>query len=358
MNPLFRIQFDEAGRRVSSTLPAPDASPAITDLFVFAHGWNTAEAPAEQMVRTFFAALDEVPRRTGVVGAAGVFWPSVWWPEGTTPAMQSLLAQQPRSESALRQFHNEINPLLPEELRVDSYRDALDALASGDDGGAAAGLNPFARLWRGAKAGLRVASYYQMKARAGAIGERGLGPLLASMPARIHLLGHSFGARLVSYALRSIPEGRAKSVFLLQGAFSHFAFARQLPFDRQRAGELAGLDRQVDGPLLTTHSLHDGAVTLAYPLASIAGRQDASAVADRLYRWGAMGHDGAQCVEAEFIPLESVRYRLRPSPGKWVNLDGNRLIVRGGFPAGAHSDFIHPETAWAAVAAAGLLRSP
>ncbi len=346
------------GHLMEGDLRAWVTSQRITDLFVFAHGWNSGDTPAEAMFDAFFGAMEVIPsRHDAVIGTVGVHWPSTWWPDGVSPSMQSLVERQPRSHAELRKFHCELNPLLPQALVIDDYREALEALSPPGDDGGAAGFDPFARLWSGAKAGLRVASYFQMKARAGVVGERGLGPLLAGVPARVHLLGHSFGARLVSFALRSVPAGQVKSLFLLQGAFSHFAFASRLPFDRERQGELAGLDRNVDGPLLTTHSLHDMAVTTAYPLASIAGRQDASMASDRLYRWGAMGHDGAQCVDAEAVPLEAVRSRLKPRAGKWVNLDGNRLIVHGGPPSGAHSDFVHPETAWAAVAATGLLAS-
>jgi hypothetical protein len=49
---------------------------------------------------------------------------------------------------------------------------------------------------------LRTASYYEMKNRAGVIGQQGLGPLLANLAGpsgapRIHLSRHSFGARLI-----------------------------------------------------------------------------------------------------------------------------------------------------------------
>ena len=62
--------------------------------------------------------------------------------------------------------------------------------------------NPFTGLWSGAREVLRTMSYYEMKNRAGVVGQNGLGPLLASLsgpdgPPRIHLMGHSFGARLV-----------------------------------------------------------------------------------------------------------------------------------------------------------------
>ena len=48
-----------------------------------------------------------------------------------------------------------------------------------------------------------------MKNRAGTVGRNGLGPLLGRLPAgvRVHLVGHSFGARLVSFALAGLPAG-------------------------------------------------------------------------------------------------------------------------------------------------------
>jgi hypothetical protein len=43
--------------------------------------------------------------------------------------------------------------------------------------------------------------------------------------------------------------------------------------------------------------------------------------------------------------------------GRFVNLDGNAIVNRGGPPAGAHSDIFHPELVWAGLAAAGLVAS-
>jgi len=108
--------------------------------------------------------------------------------------------------------------------------------------------NPLDRLWSGALEVLRAATYFEMKQRAGAVGAAGLGPLVGRLHAtqpdlRVHLLGHSFGARLVSYALSGLPQdggpSPVKTVFLLQGAFSHFAFAASLPQDPARSGGLA-----------------------------------------------------------------------------------------------------------------------
>ena len=59
-------------------------------------------------------------------------------------------------------------------------------------------------------------------------------------------MGHSFGARLVSYALAGLPANQTgsaspvKSLTLIQGAFSHFTFASSLMFDPTRARRIGG----------------------------------------------------------------------------------------------------------------------
>jgi hypothetical protein len=66
--------------------------------------------------------------------------------------------------------------------------------------------------------------------------------------------------------------------------------------------------KRVDGPLLTTHSLRDYAVGKSYPAASMANGEDAAAFEDLSDRWGAMGHDGAQNVNAAKLPLSPVGF--------------------------------------------------
>jgi hypothetical protein len=222
-------------------------------------------------------------------------------------------------------------------------------------------------LWAGAKDALRIATYWQMKQRAATVGRDGLGGLVLSKlvrdapHTRVHLIGHSFGARLVSFSLSGLPEGvteaasPVKSLFLLQGAFSHYAFADKLPHDASRSGALKGMAKYVDGPLLTTHSLKDLAVGVSYPAASFVNQDDSAAAIDQSIRFGAMGHDGAQAVAAASALLGTPGTIYPLQKGKWVNLDGNRVIVHGGLPSGAHSDIVYPHTAWAALAAAGLV---
>lgn len=367
--------------------------------------------------------LDTPPiphRRAATVGTIGVIWPSMRWPDEAPPAAREggaasintppsdaelvlelkavfrgadeqrllhqlarLLDERPKDRRALARFHQLMGRLTT----------GPDAAAAGEDNGevalltndpeqvftrfatvaprhrrpgGAAGLGDvFGQLWSGAKEALRAATYWEMKKRAGIVGKEGLGPLIgrlhrAQPNLRVHLLGHSFGARAVSFALAGLPDGASeaaspvKSIVLFQGAFSHFAFAEALPHDRSRAGALAGMARRVDGPLLASHSLLDTAVGKAYPLASIVSRDDAAADDDLLFQWGAIGHDGAQAVNATELRFGPVGQSYPFAAGRFSNLDGNGLIKEGGPPAGAHGDIFHPEIAWATLVAAGI----
>ena len=284
----------------------------------------------------------------------------------TLTAFRDALAQltQPPGETA------DVLPLDLTKLKQANPRELFGQLAEVEPApesmGGAAGLGDlFESLWQGAKAALRVTTYWTMKERAGVVGQVGLGPLLSRLhqrqPAlRIHLIGHSFGARLVSYALKGMSpafvEGITpiKQVFLMQGAFSHFAFARRLPFDRSRSGELANMDERVDGLVVATFSEHDLAVAHAYRIASFLARQDASVAEDLTFRWQGMGFEGAQAVAAKTDRLGRPGTTYLPGNSRFINLDGNAVIKEGGLPNGAHSDIVHPHTAWVPLTLAGL----
>ena len=291
-----------------------------------------------------------------------------------------LLEERPEDPAALARFQTLMGELATEtdagpagedqgELALleddpeEVFGRFADAVPQTGEGGAAGIGDTFGRLWNGAKEALRQLTYFEMKKRAGVVGKEGLGPLLgrihqADPQLRIHLIGHSFGARLVSFALAGLPDpadSPVKSLYLLQGAFSHFAFADALPMDRSRGGALKGMAARVDGPLVASFTDHDTAVGKLYPLASLSSRDDAAGLEDRLFRWGGIGHDGAQAVDATVAALGPVGSSYPFQPGRFVNLDGNAIVNRGGPPSGAHSDIFHPELVWAGLAAAGLV---
>jgi len=246
---------------------------------------------------------------------------------------------------------------------VDDYQATADVFGSAPSAGAQQGIADwFGKAVNGAKDVMRVFSYTTMKARAGTVGQNGVGPLLAALHAqspavRVHLIGHSFGARLVSFALAGVgpPDGSpVASLLLLQGAFSHWSFAHAQDNPFGSPGALNAYADRVRGPLVATHTVYDWAVGVWYPKASFLAQQDAQAVvADR---WGGMGSDGFQAVKPsgdQAMPAQGgTNYGL--APGTFYRIDCAAVINNtAGEPfSGAHSDIRKPPVAQLAAAAA------
>lgn len=480
--PYWEVAFDANGtvrfRDVVDAMLNELPAAGLTDLFVFAHGWNNDANEARSRYRQFFAEVRKVlapdaglpVRRSAAIGVLGAIWPSKRWadedldvPYGAaagladaafdpalvtglkdifdTPrqrdaldTLAGLLQLHPADPRALQAFHDalallgdepdaaddpedhaEAALLLPEAAdaagiaapmpaavprpaRAEQIQELFDrfgsfslALTSGGSEAAAGVPDFFTKQWLGAKEVLRAFTYYQMKRRAGPVGAAGLGPLLAQVHAaqpdlNLHLIGHSFGARLVSFAVKAWGATPAyggtraarrpspvTSLFLLQGAFSHYAFADALPHDPARSGALAGLPPLVDGPITVTYTGDDWALSVWYPLASMARRDDASggvAFDEHLFdrRWLAMGHDGARQVGETPIRMPPMVGRVLDGTtgeklkldkpylaARVFNLDAHDLIKVKRFPMGAHSDIFYPNLAWLLLAFAGIL---
>ncbi|MEO8656535.1 MAG: alpha/beta fold hydrolase, partial [Ramlibacter sp.] len=109
---------------------------------------------------------------------------------------------------------------------------SMGGAANGSAGGAAL-FNPFSGITAAASNLLNLTTYYQMKERAGMIGRTAVNDLVKAVVARLpdvklHVIGHSFGARLVtSLALgkEGVQPQKFASMTLLQAAFSHNGFA-------------------------------------------------------------------------------------------------------------------------------------
>ncbi|MFG2719284.1 serine-threonine protein kinase [Streptomyces sp. NPDC048416] len=217
-------------------------------------------------------------------------------------------------------------------------------------------------LWDGAKEVLRQLTYYEMKHRAGTVGQHGLGPLIGQLAVarpqvRVHLVGHSQGARLVAFALAGLPQGarNLKSVTLLEGAFSHYTFAERLPEGLAGAGALSDAQGRIDGPVVSCYSHLDTALGVIYPLASALSGDYASALPGLDRRWWAIGHDGIQAVSpcTTLTLAEALRDGV-PDSG-CVSIDAAAVVKDGGPPSGAHSDICHPELARVVLAAGRIL---
>ncbi|CAL2061644.1 conserved protein of unknown function [Streptomyces murinus] len=419
VSPYWELTFDTSGDvdpPERDHLLAQVTEQGVRDLVVFAHGWNEDRSAATALYRRFFAPFPGLAPKAHL-GYVGVVWPSMRFSDEPIPDFpRSVVATEAAPGPALDQdTRRGLLVAFPDRADViDQVARLLDERPDGD-----AGLTEFGRLvrllldgagrtaadtdedgeptvfteepatacaefagalaavaapggtegfslpnpWEGAKELLRQAAYYQMKGRAGTIGEHGLGPLLGKLAAkapgvRVHLVGHSFGGRLVAFALRGLP-GQArpvKSLTLLEGAFSHYVFADQLPDDPHKSGALKDQQRRIDGPLVCCHSHFDAALGTFYPLASRLAGDDRSCLGDEIAavlgpRWGALGHDGVQAVPGTArLDLAGALAGRLPASG-CVNVDAAAVVRRGGPPAGAHSDILHPELARVVLAA-------
>lgn len=234
--------------------------------------------------------------------------------------------------------------------RLDEGRPAIDP-----DGSASS----LAGFWNGMKAGawrlLNYTTYYVMKERAGVVGTA-LNGILAKLRSqrpdlRIHLAGHSFGARLVTAAVAGPTPFAPQSLALLQGAFSHNGFASDIDGKPGFFRQVIAQDR-VAGPIIATHTHNDKAVGIAYAIASRLSGNNSAAVGGPDDIFGGMGRNGAMRMgsEATAATLEDVQFAYPNwTRARITNLRADRFIAN-------HGDVTGPQVANALFAAMQLPR--
>jgi pimeloyl-ACP methyl ester carboxylesterase len=400
------MPFDARGRErggYSREVLRLAASRPPTDVFVFSHGWNgdvpAARAQYGAWVATMLrcpADLDRVSARRGGFRPLliGLHWPSkAWGDEELTAASFGVDEPGPSLDHLVDQFAARLDAdptvraavwtiveaaqehaaprTLPENVRaayhVVSLADGTDA-PEGD-------REPFdpERMYQaclleqavsfgglsigGLLAPLRVLTFWHMKRRARLFGESGATKLVADLQdaapqARIHLMGHSFGA-IVAAAAACGAHRPVDSLSLVQGAISLWSFCSSIPNFPTRTGYFHRLIREsrVAGPVVVTTSPFDRAVGTFYPLGAWSGRQIDYVGPEELPRYGAIGTFGVRGpdVEVEDTSLEDTD-ELRA--GVVHNLDARDVIASGGGMSGAHNDICHPQVAhavWTAV---------
>jgi hypothetical protein len=245
----------------------------------------------------------------------------------------------------------------PEELFA-AFKEGVTAPVATPKGGAAAlggagGAAGLKELASGIKAAARrianFTTYAEMKERAGTVGRVGLSSVLRQIrqkaPAiRLHLVGHSFGGRLVTAAADALaPNTPQMTVTLLQAAYSHNGLAAR--FDGKNDGFFRRVlsEKRASGPILITHTKNDQAVGIAYPLGSRISNVKAAALGDENDPYGGMGRNGAQHTPeakdnaGDLLPVGGA-YAF--SPGKVYNLKADDFIKN-------HSDVTGHQVAYA-----------
>lgn len=163
--------------------------------------------------------------------------------------------------------------------------------------------------------------------------------------ARVHLMGHSFGCIVMSSVLGGPDANQAlprpvDSAALVQGALSLWSFADKLPTsDNPGYFRPVVIRKSVNGPIVTTQSIKDTAVGMAYPAAvGLVGEVDFGPEAP-LPVFGGVGTWGIQgttVAEAFDMMDENGVYHFKP--GRIYNLNGTAFIS-------GHSDISGPQVA-------------
>lgn len=412
--PFFELKFDkDAELTVPAELKAIELelqSGKYTDILIIAHGWNNDLAEAGELYEKLLQLIQEQIAHHPVKGrnfiSIGIFWPSKKFgrndqESGGAVALNSKLEaanmiercneldefiSTPAAGIALKNIVGSLNKKAPEpkelatqfislynsisgtktgamdEEALKFYDIALltqiledpDFLDTGgplepDMGGAASIFNG---MRNGISNLLNLATYYQMKERAGLVGTKGLNPIIKRLKdiggAKIHLAGHSFGARLLTSAISGstdIPAIQVQSLTLIQAAFSHYAFAEK--YDKNFDGLFRSIiaKKHVTGPIVITHTRNDTAVGIAYAIASRIARQVASAVGGKDDFYGGLGSNGAQKTpEATDGQLLNMGDNYSFEAGGIYNLKADQYIKD-------HSDIKKPEVVKALLAA-------
>lgn len=408
--PFYVIQFDKDGECTSpeALRSLVEASKTRSDIFLFSHGWNNDWEAATRRYDRFIEHFTTVrraewapPDRRFKPLLVGVFWPSTALvmpsergpdiagvdpvaedlavlDESLEPEAQQrvreLVAQVAAGERGLKELAGIVASTLEEG---DTERGVAEPSVSGDqllkvweeafpeakqppaepggfieEGGEelggpdAAMFNPLGLV----RKVLRLATVQQMKDRAGRVGGNGVAAMLRRLATeskgRIHLVGHSYGAKVVLSALCNgpAPSREVDSVLLLQPALSAYAFTDD--FQGRRGGYRDALDR-VRQPIITTRSGNDSPLTKFFHLAvrrksDLAEAQIAGKVSD----FAALGGYGPQLVPGGVEVLDTM-----PDVGDTYPLEtAHRMIAVDGteFIAG-HGDVESDQTAWASL---------
>jgi pimeloyl-ACP methyl ester carboxylesterase len=203
-------------------------------------------------------------------------------------------------------------------------------------------LNP-RNIWR-------TLTVYQMKDRAGAVGSHGVNSLLRQIlevcNSRVHMIGHSYGGKVVLSAVSfgdDLPRN-VESMLLLQPAVSHLCFADTVPTTNRSGGYRPAIDR-VNKPILTTFSTHDFPLTKTFHLAlrrkDDLGEVSIAAVGEPPSKYAALGGYGPRKCNEKIVDIHDINdpYEL--------GVDNPVIGLRSDRTIKGHGDISNSSTWWA-----------
>ena len=414
----------------------PGGDPAVTDVIVVVHGWNTDFQGTLGLTRDLIARLDATTTAHGAPRAdfrplvVAISWPSIVLSSSSAPAMAAAPMDDVDLDGLSVLAHDVVDPQHREEFYElaqagDLDQDAALRLAEllaplycgtdddlPDTGGSdpagtvgawaeaqarlaqadgpvivsgptgprlpdTSGAGPDGGLVEGSQAGpqptpqagpqaaglldildprnvVRLATVLLMKDRAGVVGFRGVGPLLARIlgaraDVRVHVVGHSYGCKAsLSAASAGLPR-RVRSVLLLQPALSFLALSDDVP-ELGTPGGYAAVKQRTELPIIATWSRHDVPLHTLFALAvrrredlgeqniGAAGRENPSSRFAAMGGWGPQA--GPDVADIDVLrPEDGVRYPVTGGE-KVLAVDGTKAISD-------HGDVTNSATAWA-----------
>ncbi|HED3118915.1 TPA: hypothetical protein R4039_004100 [Citrobacter freundii] len=397
------------GEYVSSQVINVVKHEAITDLFLWVHGWQQDPERASSQFDSWIGAFKNCTYDRLRVEASvphfrslhiGFHWPSLAWANESLKAVPFggaerlsramwveqytlMLGNEPGIRQAIENLFDVISinmwmDTLPDDV-CRAYLALNEALALGENGcdgdGAAdrhafepraivesvPGFDNFAigGLGDAILLPLRQLTFWAMKKRAKVVGENGLYPFIVALQRsapelRIHLMGHSFGCIVASAGIAG-PEGNAplnrsiQSCALVQGAMSIWAFAPTNEYTPNTPGYFYSIiaDKKVSGPLVCTFSAFDYAVGRLYPWAAGVANQIAFDQPREMPRYAGIGTWGIQGVtnDKPSPMLEITTRYVWENSSVIYNIDGGKYICKIDGISGAHSDIGGPEVA-------------
>lgn len=393
---IHAVSLDENGAlkepdKLQTLLQEAKAS-GVTDVIILAHGWNNSSTEAMNSYQDRAAKVQEQANQNPALRPnpykpliIGLIWPSKMWDYGpplasavapilTADQLAALDASLPRSAAGSeekRKADFETLSRLSQKKKSDTTRqDRETALVlfrkyaikpedfkhpTPEDQGffttaapAASSAPPALSIFSTIGDAARVFTFWQMKQRAGIVGENGgaevIKSAIATLPSsRIHLFGHSFGCKLVLSAIKSFakdsPEGKVDTVVLLQGAISFQSFADAVTgINPPTPGGYRDDLKAIKGPVVATYSMHDLPLGQAYPLGSVLAGQVGELAAVLPLRYSALGAVGI--FQEQEIPIKQL--------GQAYGFKSEQALfsINGSPKIPGHSEISDPAVAW------------
>ena len=200
---------------------------------------------------------------------------------------------------------------------------------------------------------IQIATVLLMKDRAGTVGAFGVGPQLISKllglgKGRVHLIGHSYGAKVILSAIcHQVQAAKARSVLLLQPAISYLSFSDNID-GSGRPGGYRDVLNIVELPILSTFSANDAPLTKFFHLAvrrapDLGEVRIAGVPPSKFAALGGYGPGGLRAGEGRTIAMRSApfKYPLEEAGIRIFGIDGSDHKILN------HGDVKNVFTEWA-----------